>query len=74
MMNTSVAISAAITAGARTHINYLLKIYDVYYTDTDSVYIKGKLDPKFVGDIIGQFKLEGVFDEVIFLAPKVRGS
>jgi len=48
--------------------------YDVYYTDTDSLFIKGKLDPKFIGDIIGQFKLEGVYDEVVFLAPKVRGS
>nr|YP_009493062.1 DNA-directed RNA polymerase [Ganoderma tsugae]AWJ63857.1 DNA-directed RNA polymerase [Ganoderma tsugae] len=74
MMSTSIAISAAITAGARTYMNYFLLNYDVYYTDTDSAYIKGKLDPKFVGDVIGQFKLEGVFDEVVFLAPKVRGS
>nr|YP_009493135.1 DNA-directed DNA polymerase [Ganoderma leucocontextum]AWJ63930.1 DNA-directed DNA polymerase [Ganoderma leucocontextum] len=74
MMSTSIAISAAITAGARTYMNYFLLNYDVYYTDTDSAYIKGKLDPKFVGDTIGQFKLEGVFDEVVFLAPKVRGS
>lgn len=74
VMNSSIAISAAVTAGARTYMNYFLSNYDVYYTDTDSAYIKGKLDPKFVDDIIGQFKLEGVFDEVIFLASKVRGS
>ena len=73
-MSTSIAISAAITAAARTYMNYFLLNYDVYYTDTDSAFIKGELDPKFVGDNIGQFKLEGVFDEAIFLAPKVRGS
>ena len=48
MMNTSVAISAAITAGARTHINYLLKNYDVYYTDTDSIFTSQILDKSLI--------------------------
>nr|YP_010254600.1 DNA polymerase [Ganoderma sichuanense]QUA00733.1 DNA polymerase [Ganoderma sichuanense] len=36
--------------------------------------IRKPIPPKYVGPELGQFKLEGVFYEVIFLAPKVRGS
>ena len=39
MMSTSIAISAAITAGARTYMNKFILEHDVLDTDTDSLYI-----------------------------------
>jgi hypothetical protein len=46
----------------------------LYYTDTDSFAIDIPLDPKFIGDGLGQFKLEHYLDEAVFLAPKVYGG
>jgi len=46
--------------------------YKLYYTDTDSIYIDKPLDSKFIGSELGQLKLENVFNEATFLAPKGR--
>ena len=32
------------------------------------------MDPKYLGNELGQMKIEHVFDDVIFLAPKVYGG
>nr|YP_010697821.1 hypothetical protein P1S03_mgp24 [Porodaedalea chrysoloma]WCF76782.1 hypothetical protein [Porodaedalea chrysoloma] len=39
--------------------------------DTDSYALSGQLDPKYTGTELGKLKLEHVFNEVIYLAPKV---
>ena len=39
--------------------------------DTDCIAISGDFDPKYIGDKLGQLKLEHVFNKVIYLAPKV---
>ena len=45
--------------------------FEVYYTDTDSFFIKGKLPENMVGPNLGQFKLENSFKEIVFLGPKI---
>nr|YP_010561577.1 hypothetical protein OSR58_mgp13 [Ganoderma flexipes]UYX56948.1 hypothetical protein [Ganoderma flexipes] len=71
--NTNIAIAAAITAGARVYMSYF-KDVNIYYSDTDSICTDKPFPPKYVGPELGQFKLEHVFDEAIFLAPKVWGG
>ena len=73
---SNVAIASAITAGARAYMSYFKNNSDftLYYSDTDSIYIDGLLPSKYVGKEIGQFKLEDVFDEAVFLSPKVYGG
>jgi hypothetical protein len=46
----------------------------IYYTDTDSIDVKGNLPSRFIGPALGQLKVEDIFDEAIFLAPKVYGG
>lgn len=72
---SNVAIASAITAGARTYMSYFKNMEDftLYYSDTDSIYIDGLLPQKYVGKELGLFKSEGVFDEAVFLSPKVYG-
>ena len=43
----------------------------IYYMDTDSFAVSGELDPTLVGKELGKLKLEHVFNEVVYLAPKV---
>ena len=44
----------------------------LYYSDTDSIYLDGPLPDSFISPTeLGKLKLEGVYDEAIFLAPKV---
>lgn len=38
------------------------------YSDTDSVHLLGELDPKYIGDKLGQMKLEGVAVDAVYLA------
>ena len=48
--------------------------YKVYYTDTDSLVIKGKLPKELVSSKeIGKFKLEHKVEEGVFIVPKVYG-
>lgn len=71
--NVSIAISAMITSKARLWM-YKFKNNSVLYTDTDSIDTTELLNPKLIGNELGQFKLEHVFDEAIYLAPKVYGG
>ena len=71
--NVSVAISANITANARVWMSKFKK-KGILYTDTDSIDTQILLDPKLVGKEIGQMKLEHIFTEAIYLAPKVYGG
>ena len=48
--------------------------YTLYYSDTDSIDIDKKLPAEFVGSDLGKMKLEHIFDEAAFLAPKVYGG
>ena len=75
-LNISVAISAAVTACARIHMSIFKTMNDIilYYSDTDSAYVNKRLDPKYIGSELGKMKLEHIFDDAIFLAPKVYGG
>ena len=45
---------------------------NLYYSDTDSLYFDGPLPDSFISNIeLGKLKLEGKYDEGVFLAPKV---
>lgn len=75
-ISSSVPIAAAITAGARVYMSYFKNMNNVkiYYSDTDSIDLDRPLDPKYVGEELGQLKLEHIFDEVVYLAPKIYGG
>jgi len=45
--------------------------YNLYYTDTDSIFIDKDLNKNFLNNDIGNFKLEYIFKEAIFLGPKI---
>ena len=45
--------------------------YTLYYSDTDSIDIDKPLPEEYVGNELGQFKLEDIFDEAVYLAPKM---
>jgi DNA polymerase type B, organellar and viral len=74
--NVSISIAAAVTACARIHMSQFLgdKNLNVLYTDTDSIDIDQPLDHKFIGKELGLMKLECIFEEAVFLAPKVYGG
>ena len=75
-LNISVAISACVTACARIHMSKFKTMDDLtlYYSDTDSIDIDKPLDSKYVGTELGKMKLEHIFDDALFLAPKVYGG
>ena len=66
----------AISAYGRIHMSqFKNKVdYDLYYTDTDSIFINKPLPISFIDDKMGSMKLENIFDEAIFIAPKVYGG
>ena len=74
--NISVSIASAISAYARIHMSQFKNSnkYDLFYSDTDSVYLNEPLDSSLVGQEIGQMKLEQIFEEACFIAPKVYGG
>lgn len=71
----SVAIAAAITAYARVFMYDFKTISGnpCLYSDTDSIFIEKPLDESLVGSNIGQFKLERIIKEAVFIAPKAYG-
>nr|QWO71395.1 DNA polymerase [Termitomyces sp. K1Ag] len=75
-LNISVPIAAAVTAAARIYMAKFktMKDIELFYTDTDSIDINKPLPSQYVGEELGQMKLEHIFNEVIFLAPKVYGG
>ena len=74
--NISIVIAMAISAYGRIHMSqFKNKVdYDLYYTDTDSIFINKPLPKNFTDDKLGSMKLENIFDEAIFIAPKVYGG
>lgn len=75
-LNISVPVAAAVTASARIHMSQFKTMKDIilYYTDTDSIDINKPLPSKYIGKELGKMKLEHIFNEAIFLAPKVYGG
>jgi hypothetical protein len=76
-LNINVAISSAITSYARIYMYKFktLKGYELYYSDTDSLDLNKPLPEKYLNDNeLGKFKIEHLFDEVIYIAPKVYGG
>jgi hypothetical protein len=73
--NVNIAIASAVTAYARIHMSQFKNnpsLPNLYYTDTDSCYFDGPLDPSFISSTqLGKLKLEGIYDQALFLAPKV---
>jgi hypothetical protein len=75
-INISIPISLTVTANARVHMSQFktMEGVKIYYSDTDSIDMDKPLDPKFVGKELGKMKLEHIFNEVVYLAPKVYGG
>jgi len=73
--NVNIAIAVAVTAYARIHMSQFknnLLLPNLYYTDTDSAYFDGPLPDHMVDSTrLGALKLEGIWDEAVFLSPKV---
>ena len=71
--NINIAIAAAVTAYARIHMSQFKNnpnLPNLYYTDTDSIYFDGPLPDSFINDTeLGKMKLEGIYDQALFLAP-----
>ena len=65
-----------ISAYAMVFMSDFLNLKDnfCYYTDTDSTFLEKPLPDKYVGTELGQFKLEHIFDEAVYLAPKLYGG
>lgn len=76
-MNVSISIASAVTAYARICIHKfkLIAGEHLYYTDTDSIFTTKMLPSRYVGNNLGQMKLEykGVIVNGVFLAPKLYG-
>lgn len=75
-LNVSVVIAAAVTASPRIHMSQFKTMKDttIYYSDTDSVDINKPLPDNFIGKELGKMKLEHIFKDAVFLAPKVYGG
>ena len=72
--NVSIAIASAITAYARIHMSQFKNNpnFNLYYSDTDSIYIDKRLSENMISNtILGKMKLEHIINNAIFLAPKV---
>jgi hypothetical protein len=74
--NISIGIASAITAYARIHMTQFKNNnnYNLYYTDTDSIYIDKILSNNYISNDLGKMKLEYNFNEATFLGPKVYGG
>jgi hypothetical protein len=74
-MDINIAIASAITAYARIHMTYFKNnpLFNLYYSDTDSLVIDKPLPAHMVGSELGQLKLEYLINKAVFLAPKVYG-
>jgi hypothetical protein len=72
--NTNIAIASAITAYARIHMSQFKNNpdFNLFYTDTDSIYIDKPLSDEFINSkVLGKMKLENICKEAIFLSPKM---
>jgi DNA polymerase type B, organellar and viral len=72
--NISIGVASAITAYARIHMSQFKNdsCFNLYYTDTDSIYVDKAL-PDYLVDskILGKLKLENISTKALFLSPKV---
>ena len=71
--NINIAIASAISAYARIHMTQFKNNpnFNLYYTDTDCIFIDTPLPNNFISDTeLGKMKLETICDQAIFLAPK----
>jgi hypothetical protein len=74
---TFIAIAAHVTSYARMVLWYMIKsagIENVYYCDTDSIFVNEEgydRVKQYVGDALGALKIEGVYDQAVFMAPKM---
>lgn len=41
------------------------------YSENESVYLQHPLDDSFIGEELGQFKLEGVYKKAYFVSPRL---
>ena len=74
-LDVNIGIAAAITAGGRMWMTQFKNERGIklYYSDTDSIIINTQLPDQWVGNNLGQFKLEYEIDRAVFIAPKVYG-
>jgi hypothetical protein len=72
-VEANIAVASAITANARIHMSIFKNNpdFNLYYSDTDSVFTDKELPENMVGKGLGQVKLEYVNNKAVFLAPKV---
>lgn len=73
-LNINVAIASAVTSYARIYMYNTLYNSGLtpYYMDTDCFHFNDKLPDDLVSNsALGEFKLENVFKEIIYLSPKV---
>lgn len=77
-IKSNVAIASSITAYSRMVLSNIKKYcldndINLYYFDTDSIFIDKPLPDHMVGKEIGLWKLENIIKEAVFIAPKVYG-
>ena len=73
-LKVSIGIASAVTAYARIAMSRFKNRDDLnlYYTDTDSIYINRPLESELVDPkTLGLFKLENIFTDIVFLGPKI---
>jgi hypothetical protein len=72
-VKSSITIASAVTAYARVHMSQYKNNpdFELYYTDTDSIFIDRPLPDHMVGKELGKMKLEYVFTDCVFLGPKI---
>ena len=78
--NGSICHAALITASARVEMYNTIKLLTdlgikVFYMDTDSLFTDKPI-PEYLVDAtkLGKYKLENIYKEAVFLAPKVYGG
>ena len=72
-LKISIGIASAVTAYSRVYMTQFKNNpdYNLYYTDTDSIFIDKDLDKNLLNNEIGNFKLEYIFKKAVFLSPKI---
>ena len=74
---SNVGIAAAVTAYARIHMSQFKNNpnFNLYYSDTDSIYIDKELDNSFISEtVLGKLKLEKVLSKFVGVGPKFYGG